>query len=229
MCGLLKMWKRSPSTSTGKALCECAMFQRPVQRTWTWSHTKFLWFINFLTTTKKCDFSLQHGQKEKKFIFQTWFPYEAYFHGDGTVIKQNMHYWETETPANSHKRSSHRGNVTVWVAMSKQGLIGLMFFNETVNSEQYLHMFRNDFLPQLKANGLPLQAHVVYTRWCHNAWCKHRAWFLGQCVRPSHHVKLLSGPSQLQQLLATSQSWSKSWWLQFMVFLEGEAVPTKTI
>jgi hypothetical protein len=65
MCGLLKMWKRSPSTSTMKAVHECGMFQRLVRRTWTCSHTKFLRFINFLTTTKKCDFSLQHGRKEK--------------------------------------------------------------------------------------------------------------------------------------------------------------------
>jgi hypothetical protein len=110
----------------------------------------------------------------------------------------------------------------------KQGLIGLMFFNETANSEQYLHMLRNDFLSQLTATGLPLKAHVVYARRCHIAWCKHRAGLLGHCVRPSCHVKPLSGPSQLQQLLATSQPWPISCWLQFMVFL-GEAVPMKTI
>jgi len=34
--------------------------------------------------TKKCDFSLQHGQKEEiNFFFQTWFPDEAYFMGAG--------------------------------------------------------------------------------------------------------------------------------------------------
>lgn len=71
MCGLLKMWKRSPSTSTRKAVCECGMFQCPVRRTWTCSHTKFLWFMNFLTMAKKCDFSLQHGQKEKINFFST--------------------------------------------------------------------------------------------------------------------------------------------------------------
>jgi len=41
------------------------------------------------------------------FFFQTWFPDEAYFHGGGIVIEQNMHYWEMEPPAKSHKRSSH--------------------------------------------------------------------------------------------------------------------------
>jgi len=82
-------------------------------------------------------------------------------------MKQNMRYWETEPPANSHIRSSHGGTVIVWVAKSKQGLMGPMFF--LMNSEQYLHMLWNDFLLQLTANGLPLQAHVVYARWCYTA------------------------------------------------------------
>lgn len=70
------------------------------------------------------------AEGKDKFIFQTWFLDEAYFHVDGTVMKQNMRYWETEPPVNSQIRSSHRGNVTVWVAKSKQGLMGPMFFNE---------------------------------------------------------------------------------------------------
>lgn len=168
------------------------------------------------------------AEGKDKFLFHTLFPDEVYLHGDGTVNKQNMWWWETEPPANSHERSSHGGNVSVWVAMSKQDLISLMFFNESVYSEQYLHVLQN-FVPQFTANVLPLQAHVVYVRWCHVAYCKHCAEFLGHCVQPLRLIKLLSGPSQLQQLSATPQPWSKSWQLLFMGFLEGEAVPTKTI
>jgi hypothetical protein len=63
-----------------------------------------------------------------------------------------------EPPENTHEDSSHRRKVVVWVGMSSQGLISPVFyFNETANSERYLHVLQTDFLPQLRANGLPLQ------------------------------------------------------------------------
>lgn len=43
--------------------------------------------------------------------------------------------------------------VTVWAAISSHGLIGP--FEEIVNSERYLSMLRNNFIPQLLATALP--------------------------------------------------------------------------
>jgi hypothetical protein len=49
----------------GRQFVSAECFNAQCEGLETCSHTKFLWFINFLTMTKKCDFSLQHGQKEK--------------------------------------------------------------------------------------------------------------------------------------------------------------------
>jgi hypothetical protein len=50
----------------------------------------------------------------------------------------------------------HALKITVWVTISSHGLIGPVFFDQTVNSEHYLSMLRNSFVPQLIATGLPL-------------------------------------------------------------------------
>jgi hypothetical protein len=68
-----------------------------------------------------------------------------------------MRFWGTELPGNVHEKSSHIGKVAIWVALSSQSLIGPVFLNEKVNAKQYFLMLQNVFLPQLLANGLPLQ------------------------------------------------------------------------
>jgi hypothetical protein len=50
--------------------------------------------------------------------------------------------------------------ITVWVAVSSHGLLGPIFFEETVNrvnSERCLSMLCNTFVPHLLATGLSLQ------------------------------------------------------------------------
>jgi hypothetical protein len=48
--------------------------------------------------------------------------------------------------------------ITVWVAISSHGLLGPIFCEETVNSERYLSMLRNTFVPHLLVTSLPLQS-----------------------------------------------------------------------
>jgi hypothetical protein len=45
----------------------------------------------------------------------------------------------------------------VWVAVSSHGILGPVFFEETVNSEHYLSMWCNTYVPHLLAAGLQLQ------------------------------------------------------------------------
>jgi hypothetical protein len=45
----------------------------------------------------------------------------------------------------------------VWVTISSHGLLGPIFFEETVNTERYLSMLRDTFVPHLLATGLSLQ------------------------------------------------------------------------
>ena len=64
-----------------------------------------------------------------------------------------MRFWGTELPGNFREKNSH----IVKVAMSSQSLIGPVFLKEMVISKRYFRLLQNDFLPQLTANGLPLQ------------------------------------------------------------------------
>lgn len=130
-----------------------------------------------------------------KFLFPNMVSRWGLFYGGRAVIKQNMHYWKMELPAKTHKRSSNCLGCHVQARSNRANV----FFNETVNSEQYLHMLWNDFLPQLTANGLPLQAHVVYARWCHIAWCKH------------HAGLLVFGPRVMSNHCLDCQNCSNSW------------------
>jgi hypothetical protein len=63
----------------------------------------------------------------------------------------------SENPCVTHENVHHAPRITVWVAISSHGLLGAIFFEETVNSEGYLSMLHNTFVPHLLATGLPLQ------------------------------------------------------------------------
>jgi hypothetical protein len=74
---------------------------------------------------------------------------------DGAVNKQNLRFWVTENPCVIHEKVHHAPRV--WVATSSHGLLWPTFFEKTVNSERYLRVVRNTYVPQFLATGLPLQ------------------------------------------------------------------------
>ena len=53
---------------------------------------------------------------------------KAHFHLIGFVNKQNCRYWASENPKLKHQRPLHSLKVTVWAAMSAEGIIGPYFF-----------------------------------------------------------------------------------------------------
>lgn len=74
----------------------------------------------------------------------------AHFHLSGGVSTDSMRYW-SET---SHGELDESDCVTVWCAISRVGIIGPYFFQEngravTVNSERYLTMIQEFFVPAL--------------------------------------------------------------------------------
>jgi hypothetical protein len=86
-----------------------------------------------------------------------WFSDEAHFHLDGVVNKENLRFCVSKNPRVIHE-VRHAPTFTVWVAISNHGLLGQIFFEETVNSERYLSMLCNTFVLHLLATGgLPLQ------------------------------------------------------------------------
>ena len=95
---------------------------------------------------------------------------------NGFVNKQNFRYWGLENPREIHERPLHCPRVTVWCAIGENTVIGPYFFEEngvtvTVNSERYLAMLNNFFLPQLRRKRIPLR-HVWFQQdgaTCHTA------------------------------------------------------------
>lgn len=84
-----------------------------------------------------------------------FFSDEAHFHISGCVNKQNMRYWAATNPRELHERPLHSDRVTVWCAISRVGIIGPYFFQDngravTVNSDRYLTMLQQFFLPALE-------------------------------------------------------------------------------
>jgi hypothetical protein len=49
----------------------------------------------------------------------------------------------------------------VWIAISSHGLLGPIFFEETVISERYLRMFHNTFVPHILVTGFQLQTQWI--------------------------------------------------------------------
>jgi hypothetical protein len=56
-----------------------------------------------------------------------------------------------------HEKVRHALRITVWAAISSHGLLGPIFFEETVNSVRYLSMLPNTFVLHRLSAGLPLQ------------------------------------------------------------------------
>ena len=85
-------------------------------------------------------------------------------HLTGYVNKQNYRYWADRNPKEVQERSLHSSMVTVWCAVSSQGVIGLYIFeNEEritmiVTSDRYVEMLQTSVAPAL--NNFPL----------HEAW-----------------------------------------------------------
>ena len=65
-----------------------------------------------------------------------------------------------QCPRNIHERDNYGQKVLVRAAISSHRIIGAFFFDETVNSEQYLGMLRNQFFAALWATRLPM-----HTQW----------------------------------------------------------------
>jgi len=68
------------------------------------------------------------------------------------------------------------------VAISSHGIIRRFFFDNTVNTNRYLAMLRNNLTPQLFATGIP-----KHTQWSAHDGVKSRKlmWFLISFTKPS--------------------------------------------
>jgi len=78
------------------------------------------------------------------FLDNVWFSDEAHFTLYGHVNSKNNLFWGTSAPDEMLQRPLHSVRCTAWVAMSKHGIIGPIWFEDenenavTVNKERYL-------------------------------------------------------------------------------------------
>lgn len=79
---------------------------------------------------------------------------EAHFHLDGAVNRHNHRYWAPENPNWFVEQYLHPERTTVWAAIWADGIIGPIFFEETVNGERYLAMLQEQFWPAVERLGL---------------------------------------------------------------------------
>jgi hypothetical protein len=71
---------------------------------------------------------------------------EAWFHLSGHVNSQNTRYWAAENPHLMHEQPLQK--IGVCCAVSGTRIIGLIFFERTVNTEVYMNIFE-EFCAQL--------------------------------------------------------------------------------
>ena len=86
-------------------------------------------------------------------IDKIWFSDEAHFQLDGYVNKQNYRFWGTENPQICVESTSYPERITVWAAISNQGIIGPFFNHQTISGKVYMDILENHFLPSARENG----------------------------------------------------------------------------
>ena len=75
---------------------------------------------------------------------------EASFKLNGHVNRHNCVYWADENPHKVIEKQNKIPGVTVWGGISSDGIIGPIFFDGTVNGNNYLHMLQTAVVPQLR-------------------------------------------------------------------------------
>ena len=66
----------------------------------------------------------------------TWFTDEAWFHLSGYINSQNTRIWAEKNPHTLHAEPLHAQKIVVWCAVSRRRIIGPIFHENTVNSEE---------------------------------------------------------------------------------------------
>ena len=66
----------------------------------------------------------------------TWFTDEAWFHLSGYINNQNSRVWASKNPHMIHEEPLHSEKIGVWCAISRRRIIGPIFFNTTIATNE---------------------------------------------------------------------------------------------
>ena len=98
-----------------------------------------------------------HQRRNRLNVTCIHFSDEANFHLSGHVNKQNTRLWSEENPHATIPKTRTKQKVMVWCAITKEGVLGPFFFDETVTGKLYLQMLRSFYLPAARRKGFDLQ------------------------------------------------------------------------
>lgn len=85
---------------------------------------------------------------------KTFFSDEAWFHLNGYVNAQNMRMWSAENPHYFREATMHPVKIGVWLAVSRRRVVGPIFFQETLNANNYRNIMLDPFINQLHDDEL---------------------------------------------------------------------------
>jgi hypothetical protein len=138
---------RSPSKSLGRLSAHSQISYGSTQ--------KVMKKLKFRSYHVRSVHELKEPDKEKRFVYCRWFRSfidnngigeldrvfffgdKVWFHLSGYVNSQNSRIWSTENPHVLHETPLHSQKIGVWCAISRRRIVGLIFFETTVNSVVY--------------------------------------------------------------------------------------------
>lgn len=111
--------------------------------------------------------------EDETFIDNIWWSDEANFKLNGHINRHNCVYWSNQNPHIIIGKEVNLPGVTVWAAISSIGLIGPIFFDGTVNANNYLQMLQTQFWPRVRQqhncyfqqDGAPPHYGLVVRQW----------------------------------------------------------------
>ncbi len=104
---------------------------------------------DYVKRVKYCEWFLKFIENDSVLLINyTFFTDEAWFHLSGYVNSQNTRVWATKNPHEFIESSLHPLKIGVWCAISRKRIIGPIFFENIINSQEYLRIIQ-EFISEL--------------------------------------------------------------------------------
>ena len=109
--------------------------------------------MHYTTSGRRMEFAeafLDMVAADERILDRIWNSDEARFKLNGHINRHNCVHWTSENPRVILLNEVNSPGVSVWCAISSEGIIGPVFFDSTVNSNTYLQMLRTEFWPRVR-------------------------------------------------------------------------------
>ena len=100
-----------------------------------------------------CEITRNRISDERDLLDKIIWSDEACFKLSGHVNRHNCVYWADENPHLTIRSQLNQPGVTVWGALSSEGVLGPVFFDGSVDGNNYLNMLRDVVVPQLRTSA----------------------------------------------------------------------------